>query len=112
MERIVVARVDDIPMQRGRSVMAGGIEIALFRLSNGDIKAIENSCPHKQGKLSEGIVCDNHVFCPLHDWKINVNDGMVQSPDEGCVHTFDVEVDPITGVIIVLIQDRLSELGA
>ncbi len=106
MERFVVARVDDIPLLRGRSVMAGGIEIALFRLSNGDIKAIENSCPHKQGKLSEGIVCDNHVFCPLHDWKINVNDGQAQAPDEGCVHTFDVEVDARSGEIAVLIKEK------
>src|SRR5690554_5102188 len=112
MERIVVARVEDIPILRGRSVMVGDLEIALFRLSNGDIKAIENSCPHKQGKLSEGIVCDNHVFCPLHDWKINVNDGLVQAPDEGCVHTFDVEVDERTGEIAILLQAGLKEIGA
>jgi nitrite reductase (NADH) small subunit len=112
MERVVVATLDDIPMLRGRSVMAGGIEIALFRLSNGEIKAIENSCPHKQGKLSEGIVCDNHVYCPLHDWKINVNDGIVQAPDEGCVHTFEVEVNAATGEIAVLIEQSISGIGA
>ncbi len=62
MERIMVARVSDIPALRSRTVKVAGTEIAVFKLSSGELHAIENRCPHKNGKLSEGIVCDHHVF--------------------------------------------------
>ncbi|MFC0215720.1 nitrite reductase small subunit NirD [Paenibacillus chartarius] len=92
MKRIVVGKHSDITEKRSRVVNVDGIEIALFKLSGGEIKAIENKCPHKGGKLSEGIVCSHHVFCPLHDWKISLENGVVQAPDEGCVNTFRVEI--------------------
>jgi nitrite reductase (NADH) small subunit len=101
MKRWVVANLSDISERRARTVRIGETEIALFKLSNGEIKAIENKCPHKGGKLSEGIVCDHHVFCPLHDWKINLNDGLVQQPDEGCVTSFLVTVDETSGDIMI-----------
>jgi nitrite reductase (NADH) small subunit len=41
----------------------------------------------------EGIVSGDHVFCPMHDWKISVVDGKVQKPDNGCVKTSKVEIE-------------------
>ncbi|MBP1157433.1 MULTISPECIES: nitrite reductase small subunit NirD [unclassified Paenibacillus] len=108
MERIMVARASEIPALRSRTVTVGGMEIAIFKLSSGELRAIENRCPHKNGKLSEGIVCDHHVFCPLHDWKINMKDGLVQAPDEGCVTTFSVEVDEEGKVYLLWEKGSLS----
>jgi nitrite reductase (NADH) small subunit len=105
MKRWVVANVSDIMERRSRTVMVNNIEVALFKLSTGEIKAIENRCPHKGGKLSEGIVCDHHVFCPLHDWRINMNDGLVEDPDEGCVVTYQVEIDSLSGEITLSLND-------
>ncbi len=34
----------------------------------------------------------DYVFCPLHDQKIDLNSGLVQAPDEGCVEVFRTEV--------------------
>ncbi|WP_248931182.1 nitrite reductase small subunit NirD [Paenibacillus hamazuiensis] len=103
MERLLVAHISEIPPLRSRTVRVGGIEVAIFKLSSGELYAVENRCPHKAGKLSEGIVCDHHVFCPLHDWKINVKDGLVQAPDEGCVRTFAVETDAVSGNVYLKI---------
>ncbi|MDF2959855.1 MAG: nitrite reductase [Paenibacillus sp.] len=108
MERLWIAHVEDIPALRSRTVQVGGTEIAVFKLSNGEFYAVENRCPHKNGKLSEGIVCDHHVFCPLHDWKIDVKDGLVQAPDEGCVTTFPVEVEASGQVYLILNKSSLS----
>ena len=94
-----MGKLSDLSEKRSRILRVDGVEIALFKLSTGEVRAIENRCPHKNGKLSEGIVCDHHVYCPLHDWKINLNDGQVQSPDEGCVTTYEVEVDQVSGEI-------------
>lgn len=106
MKRWVVANVADIMERRSRTVLVDGVEVALFKLSTGEIKAVENRCPHKGGKLSEGIVCDHHVFCPLHDWRINMNDGMVQEPDEGSVVTYHVEVDVQSGEITLSLGNQ------
>ena len=93
LQRIRVATVSELPKNIGKTIIVGSHEIALFHLANGKIRAIENRCPHKGGVLAEGMVSGEHVFCPMHDWKINVNDGNVQAPDTGCVNTFPVEIE-------------------
>jgi len=100
--RIIAGHSSEFMNRRSRVLRLDGFEIAIFKLSDGSFKAIENSCPHKGGKLGDGMVCDHHVFCPLHDWKINLNDGKVQHPDTGCVATFPVELDGSGNVILTL----------
>lgn len=106
MKKIVVAHRSEISERRSRVVHVDGVEIAVFQLTGGQFRAIENSCPHKKGKLSEGIVCDHHVFCPLHDWKINLDNGHVEAPDEGSVTAYRVEVDESTGNVILCVEQR------
>ena len=33
------------------------------------------------------------MSCPLHNWKIDLQNGEVLGPDEGCVNTFGVKVE-------------------
>ncbi|HJV31653.1 MAG TPA: nitrite reductase small subunit NirD, partial [Bacillales bacterium] len=86
----------------GYSITIDQNNIAIFKLSNGMVRAIENRSPHpKGGVLSEGLVSGEYVFCPVYDWKISLVDGKVQAPDEGQVRTFSVEVeDDIVYIII------------
>ncbi|REE89073.1 nitrite reductase (NADH) small subunit [Paenibacillus taihuensis] len=100
MNEIIIGHVSEFPERRGRVVRLGELELALFKQSDGTVAAIENRCPHKGGKLSEGIVCGSHVYCPLHDWKISLNDGLVQAPDDGCVQTFPVFIDERDNVVL------------
>ncbi|UTH15476.1 nitrite reductase small subunit NirD [Macrococcus epidermidis] len=95
MEKIKLFNVSELEPQIGKKVFVKDEEIGIFLLESGDIKAISNRCPHKNGPLSEGTVSEHYVFCPLHDRKIDLNDGQVQAPDEadGCVSTYKVEVD-------------------
>ncbi|MBI5974339.1 nitrite reductase small subunit NirD [Staphylococcus canis] len=91
-EKVKVAHITDLVPLIGKKVVVKDTEIGLFLMENGDIKAVNNICPHKQGPLSEGTVSEHYVFCPLHDQKIDLNTGEVQEPDEGCVATYPVEV--------------------
>jgi len=93
MTRIEIGTAQRLSERLGKCVKVGGMELALFRLSDGRIYALENRCPHKGGDLSQGIVSGEFVFCPLHDWKISVKDGKVQAPDHGCVKTYKVEIE-------------------
>ncbi|GIP47632.1 MULTISPECIES: nitrite reductase small subunit NirD [Paenibacillus] len=99
--KIQVARLDDIDRLGSRTVRVEDKEVAIFRLSDGSVHAIENRCPHKGGKLSEGMVCGSAVHCPLHDWKINLHSGRVQEPDHGEVTVYETEVDETTGAIYI-----------
>jgi nitrite reductase (NADH) small subunit len=90
---VEVAFYEDIPINVGKTIRYQGQEVALFRLEDGRILAVENRCPHKNGVLAEGLVSGEYVFCPLHDRKIDLTSGQVQAPDTGCVETFNVSVE-------------------
>ena len=68
-------------------------EIAVFRTMRGEFFAIENTCPHRQGPLSQGIVHGDVVTCPLHNWNISLRTGVALGGDEGCVPTIPLRVD-------------------
>jgi nitrite reductase (NADH) small subunit len=105
LKKWTVGHICEIDEKCARVIEIEGKEIALFHLSDGSIKAIENRCPHKGGKLAEGIVCDTHVYCPLHDWKISLETGRAQAPDEGCTATYPVLLSP-DGEISLLLPDK------
>ena len=93
LTQIEICPVEQLPIQAGTSIQINNQEIALFRLTNNEVYAIENKSPHpKGGVLAEGLVSGNYVFCPVYDWKISLIDGQVQSPDEGQVKTFPIEI--------------------
>lgn len=102
MNKIRIGSLSDIDAKGSRTFQFRDTEIAVFRLSDGSVKAVENRCPHKNGKLSEGMVCGRIVHCPLHDWRISLDDGMVQKPDDGCIPTYETEIDEAGAIYIKL----------
>ncbi len=90
---IEVCKLDDIPPAQARTVRADNTVIAVFRLTDDRVKAVENRCPHKDGPLAEGIISGDDILCPLHNWRIHLDDGQVAAPDEGCVKTYPVKVE-------------------
>ena len=89
----VICKIDDIPVLGARRLprKLGG-DVAIFRNADNEIFALLDSCPHKGGPLSQGIVFGQSVACPLHNWTIGLNDGCARSPDEGCTPRFSVKV--------------------
>ena len=90
---VLVGSVDDIPRQGSRRIHNGGMRIAIFRTADDRIFALEDKCPHKNGPLSEGIVHDGCVTCPLHNWVISLETGEAQGADEGRTSTFPVRIE-------------------
>ncbi|WP_340026849.1 nitrite reductase small subunit NirD [Paenibacillus sp. FSL K6-1096] len=97
MTKLLIGNLNDVDLKGSRTVRIDSLEIALFRLSSGEVLAVENRCPHRGGLLSEGMVCGSKVHCPLHDWRIDLHTGEVQAPDIGHVTTYEVEIDHATG---------------
>jgi nitrite reductase (NADH) small subunit len=50
-------------------------------------------CPHKQGKLSEGLVHEHIVTCPLHNWDINLSNGEALGNDSGCTNVYEYKIE-------------------
>lgn len=90
---------EELAVNTGKTIRYQGEEVALFKLSSGKLHAIQNRCPHKEGVLAEGIVCDEHVFCPMHDRKIHLPSGVVQKPDTGCVRTYSTKIQD--GIVFI-----------
>ncbi|MGO4886679.1 nitrite reductase small subunit NirD [Anaerobacillus sp. MEB173] len=102
MKKVKVAHMSEISNGIGKAISVAGHEIALFKQKDNSIYAIQNRCPHKGAPLAEGIISGEYVFCPYHDWKIDVRDGKVQEPDNGCVTRYETEVE--NGEIYIYIQ--------
>ena len=90
---IDVCPIDSIPLRGSRVVRTRHLQIALFRTARDEVFALENRCPHKNGPLSEGIVHDRKVTCPLHNWVISLEDGQATGADKGCVRSFPVRLE-------------------
>ena len=90
---IEVTAVEEIPVLGSRVLETESVNIALFRGKDDNVFAIKDECPHKQGPLSQGIMHGSSVTCPLHNWKIDLNNGEALGPDEGCTNVFPVKVE-------------------
>jgi nitrite reductase (NADH) small subunit len=73
-EWVTVGRADEVPLLEGRSARYGDGRIAVFRLADG-WAAIDHACPHAGGPLSDGIVADSCVICPLHNRRFDLATG-------------------------------------
>ena len=79
--------VADIPLGQGVCVIIEDEEIAVFRTRTGEVFAVDNQCPHRRGPLSEGIVGDGKVICPLHGHKFDLRTGKGSEGQE-CLKVF------------------------
>jgi nitrite reductase (NADH) small subunit len=77
-EFVKVAAAAEIPPGEARAVDAGGKRIALFNI-DGKFYAIDDTCTHKGGPLSEGLVAGTEVTCPWHGAVFDVTRGTVLS---------------------------------
>jgi nitrite reductase (NADH) small subunit len=95
-----IANLEDIPRLGSRVIKRNGqVDIAVFRTEDDQVFALHDKCPHKNGPLSQGIVHDHKVTCPLHGWNIQLADGNAVAPDEG--HTPCVAVKLENGEVFL-----------
>lgn len=71
-----IANVTDIPLGKTLVVQVpDGREIALFNIE-GNIYALDNTCPHMGGPLGEGELEGSCITCPWHGWQFDVKTGL------------------------------------
>ena len=106
---VPIGHLDDIPRRGARCVFTPLGRVAVFRTAGDRVFATEDRCPHKGGPLSQGIVHDGSVTCPLHNQVIDLESGRMVGPDVGQVRIFATRVDPASGRIEIGID--LTEIA-
>lgn len=75
MERIFACKVDDLEPESTMTV-EGPTPVAVYRTSDGDWFASDDSCTHEQFSLgSESDLEDHEVVCPLHMARFDLETG-------------------------------------
>ncbi|MBE9118362.1 aromatic ring-hydroxylating dioxygenase subunit alpha [Lusitaniella coriacea LEGE 07157] len=75
----VVARSTEV-RDRPIGIVLWKQAIVLFRDRAGKIHALEDRCPHRQVKLSEGKVAENAIECAYHGWQFGAEGNCVTVP--------------------------------
>lgn len=92
-ELVTVAKISEVGAGQAKAVDVKGQTIALFNVG-GTFYAIEDTCTHVGGPLSEGEVQGTAVTCPWHGAQFDVTSGKVLGPPaaEG-VKSYPVRVE-------------------
>ena len=112
-----VCALADLPETGGLAVEANGTFVALFRLPDGAVAALDDSCPHAGAPLSDGHLepggCSGDggenagaaVVCPLHAWRFDCRTGQWCDAPNGKVRveTYPVKVE--NGRVLVAVPD-------
>jgi nitrite reductase (NADH) small subunit len=82
----------DIPPGEGRAFAVDGEAVAVFRLRDGAIRAVQAVCPHRGGPLADGQIDLKQVVCPLHQnaWDLTTGRSLSGQPD---LTTYPVRLD-------------------
>ncbi|WP_426202137.1 FAD-dependent oxidoreductase [Pseudomonas sp. TWP3-1] len=75
----LVARLTDVPDERGLQVQIGDCKIVLLRTA-GQLRAFQGECPHAGAPLAEGALCNGRLICPWHKAAFRIEDGALCEP--------------------------------
>ena len=75
-----------------REVETGKGTICLANV-NGDLHALENLCPHREGPLGQGWIEGQTVVCPWHAWAFDCRTGLAELPEQAQVKVFPVKIE-------------------
>ena len=92
-EFVKVAKTSDIPPGEAKAVDIGAKRIAIFNVE-GTYHAIDDTCTHRGGPLSEGMVAGHEVTCPWHGAVFDVTTGSVLGlPAPRSVASYEVRIE-------------------
>jgi nitrite reductase (NADH) small subunit len=68
------------------------VDICLANV-NGELSALDNWCPHRQGPLGQGWIEGEAVVCPWHSWAFDAKTGKAEYPPDERVKVFPLRVE-------------------
>lgn len=75
-----------------RAVLVGGTMLCIGRAGQGYF-ALNDLCPHAAGSLSEGMIDDDQVVCPLHAYGFEIKTGHCPDDPSCSIQTYEVRIE-------------------
>ena len=91
MPFVKVANLSEVPVGKMKEVELGSIAIALCN-NDGNICAIDGTCPHAGGPLASGALHDGIAVCPWHAWGFDTRTGNSDFNSGITIPVYKVEV--------------------
>ena len=89
---VKVASKSEIAPRSTKKVDVGGAEVAVFNV-NGTFYAIDETCSHRGGPLSEGSLEEKVITCPWHGWQYDVTNGTCFTNPSASQKSYEVKVE-------------------
>lgn len=92
MNMRIVARLINLPENRGVRVTAAKLPVLLVRVGD-QVRAFQAQCPHAGAPLEEGVICNGRIICPWHKAAFAVDTGaLLEPPALAALKQYPVEV--------------------
>ena len=107
MSFVPVARLHEIPTDRGLRVVIDDVGVGLYRVGDA-VHAMEDACPHAGVPLSDGTLDGCVVTCRAHGWPFDVRTGFDPDDADGFpIPCFAVEIRG--DEVFVDLSDRVND---
>jgi nitrite reductase (NADH) small subunit len=80
------------PQGEVREAEAEGVAICVANV-DGELSALDNVCPHREGPLGQGWIENGCVVCPWHSWMFHAKTGAAEFPEGESVKVFPLRVE-------------------
>ena len=98
MERIFVGRTTDIISGQMKKISSDENEIVIINI-NGDYFAIDDTCTHAGGSISEGKLDDSTIICDWHGAQFDCKNGKLIK--------FPAKINDLKSYKIVIESDKI-----
>ena len=103
---IPLIELSALPAGRGRRVCRAGLDLAVFRVSDA-VYAIDDSCPHAGGSLSNGKLQGTRVTCPVHGLRFDLDN--VSPPGAPTLEVNKYPLQVVAGMVMLAVPDKRSQ---
>lgn len=69
-----LGRLEEFPDRQAKRITAGYRGLFVYRTGE-SARVYDSNCPHQSTNIPELSICENHLTCPKHDWKFDLETG-------------------------------------
>ncbi len=107
MAFVAVARLTEIPNDRGLCISVEGVDVGLYRVGE-RVYAMEDTCPHAGFPLSKGDLEGCVITCHAHGWPFDVRTGFDPENADGFpIPCFAVSIED--GTVHIDLEQRIND---
>jgi nitrite reductase (NADH) small subunit len=112
MIRVRIGPIGRIPAGEGREFEVEGRTFAVFRARGGGaVHVTQARCPHREGRLADGLLGDGIVVCPMHGYRFDVATGAAIGAGNECpaLRTYPASVDERGDLVVEVCEKPTPE---